>query len=223
MTDPEPAPAGLEIGTYDLDEDLLSAVRAEGRTGMRLYRFPGTAVVIGRGGKTELELNIENCLEDNVTVQRRRGGGCAVVLDPGNLVISVALLLPGLGGIHKAYDDLTGWLIEGLARSGIPGVSREGITDLVLGDRKIGGGCIYRERGLLLYSTTLLYDPDIDLTERYLHHPPREPDYRRGRTHREFMTSLAAIDDTEDIEKFRQRLDSLLKQHPWFDNQATFI
>ena len=62
----------------------------------------------------------------------------------------------------------------------------------MLGERKIGGSCIWRTRGLLYYSTTLLVDPDLDLCERYLPHPPREPAYRAGRPHRAFMGSLRA-------------------------------
>ena len=55
------------------------------------------------------------------------------------------------------------------------------------------GSCIYRTRGLLYYSTTLLLDPDLELVERYLPHPPREPEYRRGRPHRDFMTSVRDV------------------------------
>jgi hypothetical protein len=38
-----------------------------------------------------------------------------------------------------------------------------------------------------------LIDPDLDLIDRYLLYPPREPDYRSGRSHRRFMGSLKAL------------------------------
>ncbi len=75
---------------------------------------------------------------------------------------------------------------------GLPGVSRQGVSDLTIGEKKIGGSCIYRTKGVLYYSTTLLVDHDPELVDRYLKHPPREPEYRQGRDHRHFMTSLAA-------------------------------
>lgn len=205
--------APFEIGPYDLDDGLLAAARQDGTARVRVYRFPETAVVLGHGSRHEVELNVRRCLADSVMVQRRRGGGCAVVLDPGNVVVSVTLPLPGLAGIHQAYDRVTGWLLEGLARVGIPNVYRDGITDIALGDRKIGGACIFRERGLVYYSTTLLVSPDMEIVERYLQHPPREPEYRRGRSHRDFMTSLDTVLGSVDIEDFRDRLEeSLLQQ-----------
>jgi len=153
--------------------------------------------VLGRGSDPARELHIDACLVDSVPIFRRRGGGCAVVLDPGNLVIAAALPLPGLGGIRPAYDRITEWLIAALARSGITGVRREGISDFAREDRKLGGACIYRRRDLLFYSTTLLVEPDVDDIERYLAHPPREPHYRRGRAHREFMGALSVEGATD--------------------------
>jgi len=182
------------IAPYSLDDDLLVPFRPGEEPRTRLYAHPATAVVLGRGSDPARELYIDACLADRVPLSRRRGGGCAVVLDPGNLVISVALPLPGLAGIRTAYDRITEWLIAALARCGIAGVRREGICDLALEDRKLGGACIYRRRDLLYYSTTLLVAPDIGKVERYLRHPPREPQYRRGRTHREFMGALGGED-----------------------------
>jgi lipoate-protein ligase A len=54
----------------------------------------------------------------------------------------------------------------------------------------VGGACIHRTRDLLYYSTTLLCAPELALMERYLRHPPREPGYRHGRRHAEFVGSL---------------------------------
>jgi lipoate-protein ligase A len=54
----------------------------------------------------------------------------------------------------------------------------------------VGGACIHRTRDLLYYSTTLLCVPAVGLMERYLQHPPREPEYRRGRGHADFVGSL---------------------------------
>ena len=222
MTAGDPDEAHLQIGSYDLEDDLLEAVRSRGCTQIQLYRHPDTAVVLGRGSKPSIELNLPNCTIDRVPILRRRGGGCSVVLDPGNLIFSAAFPLPGLGGIHDAYDRVTGWLIRGLSDCGIPGIRREGVTDLAFDGMKIGGGCIYRQRGMLFYSTTILFDPEIDKIERYLLHPPREPDYRHGRTHGEFITSLIKVADSRDIEEFRQRLeDSLLLAAVTFNDTTT--
>lgn len=190
------APAGpaadLPARPYDRDDDLLEAVRRDGLPRLRVIRWGAPAVVIGKGGKQDLELHREAIAADGVPVFQRPGGGCSVVLDPGNVIVSAVLPVPGIGAITSSFAAISDWLIAGLAGCGVPGVERRGTSDLVLGDRKVGGSCIYRTRNLLYYSTTLLVDPDLDLIERYLKHPPREPDYRRGRPHRDFLGSLRA-------------------------------
>jgi lipoate-protein ligase A len=90
--------------------------------------------------------------------------------------------------------------LEGLGRLGLPLVERREVSDLCLGDRKIGGAALFLERGLAYYSTTLLHSPALDSWERYLPHPPREPAYRRGRPHAEFVTSLGEVTGMTTLE-----------------------
>ncbi len=199
-----------DFPAWDRDDDLIEAVRApdEGaeRGLVRVMRPASTEVVIGRGGKQELELDLDAIRADGVPVYRRRGGGCAVVLDPGNLVVSAVAPLEGVGGVTSAFRTFTDWMIDGLAAAGCPGVTWDGVSDLVLDDRKVGGSCIWRTRGLVYYSTTLLLDPDLDAMGRYLPHPPREPEYRRGRDHRDFVGRLTGSETPEPF------MD-LLKRH----------
>ena len=187
-------PSGLIIRPWLRDESLLDATRADGRPRVDLYPYPASHLVLGRGSDPELELNLDAVLADDAPVYRRRGGGCAVLLDPGNLVLSVALALPGIGGSKRAFAAISDWLASALEGCGVPGVRQRGVSDLALGDRKVGGSAIYREKGLLYYSTTLLIAADLDGMERWLAHPPREPDYRRGRTHGEFVGEIAGLD-----------------------------
>jgi lipoate---protein ligase len=138
-------------------------------------------------------------------------------LDSGNVIVSLALPVPGIGAIKSSFATISDWLIGALADRGVPNVHQEGVSDLAVptgkagdGERKIGGSCIYRTRGLLYYSTTLLVDPDLDLVDRYLPHPPREPDYRAGRDHRRFMTSLREMGHTDSAGQWAERLESRL-------------
>lgn len=196
----------LHIDTYEHDDDLLAAAQEERRSKMRVYRLHETVVVLGRGSKPEVELDLSACRQDRVSLLRRHGGGCAVVIDPGNVIVSVALPLSGLGSNKQAFSRLSRWISEGLARIGLDGVTHQGISDLVFLDRKVGGACIYRRRDLLYYSTTVLVSPNIALMERYLQHPPREPEYRRGRTHLEFVSGLARAPGARSVD---QVLDGL--------------
>jgi len=188
----------LPIEMYEADEFLIRGTLRDGRPRLRVYRPSSTIVVLGRGSKPEVELELDACLADGVPLYRRRGGGCSVVLDPGNVIVSVAQPVAGLNHTRRHFDLLTEWLLGRLRAVGLVGIYRDGTSDLAIAERKIAGSCVYRSPGLLYYSTTLLVEPDMDKIERYLKHPPREPLYRRGRSHRDFIGCLAGIGDFTD-------------------------
>ena len=211
-----------EIARYDRDDALVAAVLGDGQPRFHVRAVTDVSVVLGRGSRPEVELFIDAIEAAAVAMLRRDGGGCSVVLDPGNVVVSAACRLPGLGGSRAAFAACSAWLIAGLERSGIGGVQRRETSDLVLGDRKVGGASIHRSRDLLYYSTTLLVTPDVALSERFLRHPPREPIYRRGRPHREFMGALTAVDRSLDAPTLAGRLQAALESLAWpiSDHQA---
>ncbi len=151
---------------YTYDDDLIRAARRDGQARVRVYRLRDTVVVLGSGSRPDVELHLDACHADRVPILRRRGGGCAVVLDPGNVIVSVVVTGLPFGHHRRHFDMLTSWLIAGLERIGVSGVRQAGICDLILGDRKVGGACLHRSR---------------------------EPTYRRGRSHHGFMGSLAAV------------------------------
>ncbi len=175
---------------YDLDDDLLAATARDGEPRVRVHLPPRVMVVLGRGSKVDLELEMSTCQADGVPVLRRRGGGCAVVLDPGNVVVSLSMAVEGIGRNKEHFNQISAWLISALETLGLNSVKQRGISDLCLDELKVGGSCIQRSRGLLFYSTTLLANPDAALISRYLKHPPREPAYRAGRRHADFIGRL---------------------------------
>ncbi|MFH2002181.1 MAG: hypothetical protein ABIK28_21085 [Planctomycetota bacterium] len=200
----------LRILPYEYDDELIDATLTDRMPRVRVDRPRRTSVVLGRGSKPEDELDVEACLQDGVPVLKRRGGGCSVVLDTGNLIVSVILPMKGTLNAGKLFDPLSGWLIRGLQQIGIKGVYSDGISDLVLEDRKIGGACIYRSKEILYYSTTLLVHPAMDKVTRYLRHPPREPEYRKGRSHALFMGSLAPFYWSHGVDTLSRSLRGVL-------------
>jgi lipoate-protein ligase A len=200
----------MEIGTYNFDDELIRQTIADCLPRVTVYRIEETAIVLGRSSKEEDELNVEAVLEDGVPVLRRRGGGCAVVLDPGNVIVSVVLPAMGSGKIREYFSLISDWIIWGLGEAGFPGVEQRGISDLALEERKIAGASMEQKKNYVYYTTSVLYDPDIGLMEKYLKHPPREPEYRKHRTHAEFAASLKDQTGERDIELFIQDLQAAL-------------
>lgn len=195
---------------YDTDDALVASVRADRTPRVAVYAVDETMVVLGRGSDAAVELARGPIDAHGVPIRRRRGGGCSVVLDPGNVVASVVFPTRGFTENQAWFDAITRWMIGAFERIGIEGVYHDGISDLVLGDRKVGGSCIHRTVDSLYYSVSLLVQPDIEQVEDYLRHPPKEPDYRRGRSHRDFMGSLAEFPVAADVATFVRALRAAL-------------
>ena len=68
--------------------------------------------------------------------------------------------------------------------------SQRGFSDLVEGQRKFAGTSLFRSKNYLLYQNSILVDPRIKQITKYLSHPSKEPDYRKGRSHRDFLVGL---------------------------------
>ena len=203
-------PPETAVLPFDFDEDLLDEVGQTGRPGQRIYPFDHCAVVAGRGSRLDRELNLDRIRQDGIALYRRRGGGCAVYLDPGNLIVSIAFSARGFGNVSSLFNAAGSRLIQGLERAGIRGIYQDGISDLVVKGRKIGGSCFYRSRDMAYYSAALLVSPDLEAMDAYLPHPPREPEYRRGRSHGEFVAGLDEFFPSLGVSGLHRALDGML-------------
>lgn len=177
-----------------LDEALLEQAEASGQPQecLRLWEPAGPLAVIGRSSLVEQEVDEGACRQRNVPVLRRASGGAAIVAAPGCLMYAVVLSLelrPQLRSIDEAHRFVLGQLVEGI-RPLAPGVERRGTSDLAIGDRKFSGNSLRVKREHLLYHGTLLYDFPLELIAACLRTPPRQPEYRAGRAHRDFVANL---------------------------------
>jgi lipoate-protein ligase A len=66
----------------------------------------------------------------------------------------------------------------------------KGSSDWTVADRKCAGSAQRRLKSAILVHASVLYAANIDLVERYLQLPARQPEYRAGRSHAEFLTNL---------------------------------
>ncbi len=180
----------VPVNDYHFDQDLLDRVRLLGEPEISIYPFAFPAVVTGRGSVLEAEIRLSRCARDHVPVFRRRGGGCSVFVDPGTLIVSMVLPAKGFAGIQRLFNLCNHHLIQTLERLNLTGIHQDGISDLVLENRKVGGSSFYRSKDLAYYSASLLVSTDLNAMDQYLFHPPREPDYRKHRPHKDFVMRL---------------------------------
>jgi lipoate-protein ligase A len=83
---------------------------------------------------------------------------------------------------------------DALARLVLAPVEWRGQTDLAIGGLKFAGNAQRRRRRYLLFHGCFLLNLDIELLERILPQPSRQPDYRINRSHSAFLMNLKAPD-----------------------------
>ena len=171
--------------------------------------FP--VIVIGQSNSPEKYVLVEKALSDGVTIMKRPTGGETVVLTPRMFVVSLVLRegkLPKSSDFFGIINDL---LIKGLNEAGLENVMYRGISDLAVNDKKIMGSSIYRKPGMLFYHAVFNYGESPEYIASYLRHPVREPDYRKGRSHTDFVTTLKAAGIKESIPGLMAIIESKLQ------------
>lgn len=182
-----------------LDEALLET-RDQGNAADELLRiWWGTSpfIVVGRSSRVDIEVNRLAAEELDAPIFRRVSGGTTIAASAGCLFYAVLLdleLRPHLRMLDEAHRFVMERLLAGVTPL-CPAVRFLGTCDLVLehptlGARKFSGNSLRVGRNWMLYHGTLLVDMNLELIAQLLNHPPREPDYRGGRTHADFLTNL---------------------------------
>jgi lipoate-protein ligase A len=149
-----------------------------------------TAVVIGRGNDPEKSLFIDRIIEDGLPVYKRPTGGEAVIISPNTLVISIADNRERQMKSQEYFMKYNSEIINALESLGVKGLSRAGISDIALNGKKIMGCSIYRNKKQVFYHAVLNINEEPEILLKYLRYPKKTPDYRSGRNHDEFVTSL---------------------------------
>ncbi len=180
-----------------LDEDLL----AEGKGVLRFWEATEECVVLGQSGQSERDVNLTACEAARIPVLRRRSGGGAVLLGPGCLNYAIVLPLAW----NTAWRDVRyslNWTMDRIRQAlKIANLRNEGSCDLALYDRKVSGSAQRRTQSAILHHGTILYGFDASRAERFLRPPHRAPEYRAGRSHRDFLGNIPL-----NAEHIRERL-----------------
>lgn len=156
----------------------------------RTWETARPAVVVGRNTSIADQVIQEACLRDAVPVLRRFSGGGAVILGPGCLNYALAVSLvsyPAFEDVAVSFSTILQHIVAALH---VTNLTVAGGTDLALNGRKVSGNAQRRGRHALLHHGTLLYAFDASLAARYLRDPLRQPAYRVGRPHTDFLGNL---------------------------------
>jgi lipoate-protein ligase A len=187
---------GVNLG---LEDFFLRGEKNPGSIYLLFYEnFP--ALVLGKSLEIEKEIWLH---KKHPPVYRRISGGGSVMHAEGNLNYSLFLPLekfPGFMNVGTSYDAILAAVASKLGDR----VSRQGYSDLTIlcrgAARKFSGNAQCRKRGWIMHHGTLLYAKEaIRQIPYYLRPPPKEPEYRKGRRHSEFMTNVLPTYNKYDL------------------------
>ncbi len=211
------------------DEALLdSCENGESDEILRFWEPRSYFVVLGYSNRISSDVNLRFCQENGIPVLRRSSGGGAILQGPGCL--NYALILnfrdaKHLGDVVRATDFVMKRQEQALQTVLGSDVRFREISDLTLAERKFSGNAQHRKRRFLLYHGTFLLSLDLGLLDRALPLPRKQPDYRRRRSHLDFLVNLKVASEiveralmrewrpTEELEGVPyQRIQELVKR-----------
>ncbi|PID27968.1 MAG: hypothetical protein CR982_04845 [Candidatus Cloacimonadota bacterium] len=148
-------------------------------------------LILGRSNNAISSLNVDEVINDKVEVIKRPSGGETVILTPNTLVLSGLAIDGDLGSTHKYFRYFNGNIISTLEKLGVKNLGQKGISDITIGNKKILGSSIYKKGSKIFYHSVLNVCESVETIAKYISHPSKEPDYRKGRDHKSFVTSIA--------------------------------
>ncbi len=142
------------------------------------------AIVLGISGKPHEWINMNQV---HIPVIRRFSGGGCVVVDENTLFVTLIFNQEDTG-IALEPKPILQWT-EQIWKPALPPSFALRENDYALGERKFGGNAQYITKHRFLHHSTLLWDFN-PAHMQLLTMPPRVPDYRKGRTHKDFLCTL---------------------------------
>jgi lipoate---protein ligase len=156
-------------------------------------------VVLGYSNKARTEVNLDFCQALGFPILRRCSGGGTVLQGQGCLNYALILRVKSgspLDGITEANAFIMNRHRNALNPLLAGKVLIQGYTDLTFSGLKFSGNSQRRKRRCLLFHGSFLLGLDLDLIQRVLPMPSKQPAYRGNRSHIDFLTNLSLTDAT---------------------------
>jgi len=172
----------------------LSVARNDSPPILHLYNFL-PCVILGRYQSAEEALNIQECRERGLEINRRHTGGGTVLMGPKQLALgfSIPKNYPGVGpSINNIFNNLGGILCEALNNLGIKARFRPK-NDIEVNKKKIAGlSASLEERDVAFFHTSLLLDFNFKLMLKVFKLPIKKLSDKHITCFTDRMTTLRA-------------------------------
>ena len=196
----------LALHPYPTGEDLIEFAQPP----FRVWIPHKPILVLGYSQMAAQELNLENVRRSGIPVYRRKGGGGTVLLTPE--VVCVGIRMPRKPEMAiQDYFSIANGLIQSAFKKNLGlDLKPKGISDLAWNEKKVLGSSMYLPKNYALYLASILVNCPMNQMESFLKYPSREPDYRLGRPHSDFLQNLGEIPGMEFLNS--NKVEEILKE-----------
>jgi len=167
----------------EMEKNLLDK---ETRSFLLINLGPPKAIVMGSSQKEEEVIHLEKASKIPI-IRRFSAGGC-VMLDKDTIMVTFIMNKKEVG-IDLFPLSIMKWTEKFYQNClSIPSFSLVD-NDYAIENKKVGGNAQYIKKDRFLHHSSFLWDYNKEHMD-VLKHPPKEPCYRKGRPHHEFLTTL---------------------------------
>ena len=163
---------------------------------LRFWELDHYAVILGRNNNASIEVNEQVCSDVSIPIIKRSSGGGTVLLGPGCLCYS--LFIPTSHPSCSTIPETNTFVMNTHKEALQPFSSQilvQGVTDLTINSFKFSGNAQRRKRDFILFHGTFLYNFDLSMISTCLQFPSKAPEYRKHRSHENFVQNIAISKD----------------------------
>jgi lipoate---protein ligase len=187
-----------------LEQSLLSL---SSENYLIIHKSPKESVVMGISGKKEQLVYEENLKEDHIPLIKRYSGGGCVYLDNNSLMLSYIFNKKCANHIQYPLEIMQ-WSFDILSEVFKDNSLSLQENDYTLGEKKFGGNAQYIKKDRFCHHSSLLYRCNFEKMAHYLKLPEKIPDYRKKRSHKDFLKGFEEYFSTKEsfIDSMKEEL-----------------
>jgi len=181
-------------------DEVISIARKEKKVGntIHFYRRKPAAVSVGRSRKIHDDVNVDECIKNNVKIVRRTTGGGTIFTDKDCLIYSLVFDRKdaALSSSKKIFENICNSLVTALKKCDIDTVYKPP-NDILLNGKKISGSAQILKENIVLIHGTILIDTSLELMNKVL----KQPKQSYVSTIRRETNYTLSINDVKEILK----------------------
>jgi lipoate-protein ligase A len=133
---------------------------------LHFYRRSHATISVGRSRRIKDEVDMEECLKNNVKIVRRASGGGSIFTDNKCLIYSLIFDAKGEKSSH-IFEKVCTCIVDSLRKLNINAYYKPP-NDILLNGKKISGSAQIKKRTIVQIHGTILVDTDLEIMSKVL-------------------------------------------------------